>query len=165
MMNYGSVVMIFLLFVQSWAFGQTNAWNNILPLKSTRTDVEKALGSAMNHSVSREVVAYKTNEGKVSITYSTGPCRQKHNNGWNVPKYTVISISFIPDSKPTLADLGFEIDKFEKRPDSGILYATVYKNHRDGISITVRDTSGTVEFFNYFPRLADEHLRCSRGSS
>src|SRR5260370_28973458 len=84
---------------------QSNIWNGIIPLKSTRSDVEKILGPPTLDSKARDAADYKTKEGKVFILYSSGPCNVKPSNGWNIPELTVIQISFYPNFTPKLKDL------------------------------------------------------------
>ena len=146
--------------------GQPNAWNGIVPLISTRANVENILGkpTPMPHSVSPYIERYITKDGRISVTYSTGPCMVKSSNGWDVPEFTVVSILFHPDDLPKVADVKLDQQRFEKRPDQGVLYTTVYTSKTDGISLTVDDMGGSVVFFNYFPESKYDYLKCKKPS-
>ena len=140
---------------------QSNVWNGIVPLKSTRADVEKILGSPTPDSVARHAADYKTKDGKVFILYSTGPCNIKPSNGWDVPELTVIEIGFYPDVAPKLRDLKFDWEKFEKQPDPEILNVTYYTNETDGIVLTVENGDPeTVICFSYYPESKYNDLKC-----
>jgi hypothetical protein len=49
----------------SLSYAQTNGWKGIIPLKSTRAEVERLLGKPipMPHSVSPHIDRYKTKDG------------------------------------------------------------------------------------------------------
>lgn len=139
---------------------QTNSWEGITPLKSTRSDVEKLLGSPTPLSVAKYAAGYRGNEGKVNVLYSTGLCNVNPDHGWNVTEFTVISISYYPDHPPRLADLKIDRSKFERRPDPATLGSDFYTNEVDGIALTVDTSDNTVTRFQYFPASKDDYLMC-----
>ena len=144
---------------------QSNIWNGIVPLRSTRSDVEKILGLPTPDSVAHHAADYKTKDGKVFILYSSGPCNTKPSNGWNVPELTVILISFYPNVAPKLRDLRLDLKKFEKRPDPEILNEIYYTDELNGISLTVDSGDPeTVIGFRYFPESKYDYLKCSSRS-
>jgi|SRR5688572_8938159 len=141
---------------------QLNVWNGIVPLKSTRSDVEKVLGKPVAASVGKHAAFYETAGERVSILYSTGPCTVKPSHGWNVPELAVIDILVKPHKKPNLVDFKFDMTKFERHGDPEIRGLVYYTNEEDGISITVNETDATIEYVKYFPRLKDDRFRCPR---
>jgi hypothetical protein len=143
------------------AFPQANSWRNIVPLLSTREDVEKLLGAPTPESKAKDAAIYKTENEKVFVLYSTGSCEVKPSNGWNASRGTVITISVEPNRKVSFADLKLDDSNYEKRPDPEVVYVTSYINERDGISIDVNTDQGSVISFRYGPRAKDRHLRCS----
>lgn len=148
------------LLLMSFMCCQANEWHGIVPLKSTRADVEKILGKPTPDSIARHAAAYKTKNERVSVLFSTGPCNVKPSNGWNIPELTVISIMVEPDTKPKFTDFKFDEHRFEKRPDPKILDATHYTNENDGISIEVDETDGSIAYFRYFPASKNYDLKC-----
>ena len=74
---------------------QTRGWHGIVPLHSTRQDVERLLGS------SREGChcTYSLGNANVFVQYSVEPCLDVRERGWKVPKDTVINISVYPKVK------------------------------------------------------------------
>lgn len=141
---------------------QTNSWNGITPLKSTREEVEKLLGKPMPHSKAKDAASYKTKSERVFVLYSTGYCNIKPSNGWNIPKGKVIRITVEPDVKPKFAEFKFDESKYRKSQDSDYVDVTSYINEADGIGFEVNTGRGVIDHFRYFPELKDDHLICPK---
>lgn len=139
---------------------QTNVWNGIVPLKSTKEDVEKILGKPTLDSIAQAAAEYRTKDGKVFVLYSTGPCKVKPSNGWKIPKQTVISISFYPVDRPQFTDLQIDMQKFERHSDPEILHLIDYTNKTEGINLTIDESDGSVTRFSYFPESKYDYLKC-----
>jgi hypothetical protein len=144
---------------------QANSWHGIVPLRSTRADVEKLLGPPTPDSKAPYAADYKTNNERVFVLYSTGPCNVEPSHGWNVPRGTVINITVEPNIKPKFADLKIDESKYEKRRDPEILHAAYYTNEEEGVSITVNTDEGVVTAISYSPMSKDNHLRCPTSST
>ena len=139
---------------------QGNSWHCIVPLHSTRADVEKILGLPTPDSKAQDAADYRTANERVFVLYSTGSCDVKPSNGWNVSRGTVISITVEPKIKPKLADLKLDERKYEKRKDPEMLDYIYYTNEEEGVSITVNTEEGVVNTFRYSPMSKDKHLLC-----
>ena len=59
-----------------------NSWRGIVPLHSTRVDVEKLLGKPISSRGATFV--YDTNEQRINILYSSGKCVLSGSEKWNV---------------------------------------------------------------------------------
>jgi hypothetical protein len=151
-----------LLFPLMFACCESNEWNGIVPLKSTRVDVEKILGKPLPHSVAKHAAAYETKEERVSVTYSTGYCREDPNHGWDVPELTVISVMVTPNASPKLSDLKLDGGKFKKSQDPEILNLVYFTNEQDGVTVGADNWSDTVEWFRYTPQSAFNNLLCKK---
>lgn len=138
-------------------------WRGLVPLHSTRADVERLLGSP---SIDRsDITFYEFERESVSFHYAKGPCGVE-SSGWNVPRDTVISIWVTP--RPNLlklADLRLDESKYKKEKDTHVQYIVNYINDAEGISYEV-DTSaeGMVTLIEYLPAAKDAHLRCPTSS-
>src|SRR5687768_6482964 len=102
-------------------------WRKIVPMKSTRADVERLLGPGDRSNG----VVYELTDGVLSIEYSSGPCRKERRGGWNVPEGVVISFSFSAKNKQRESDLKLNRKKFRRVVDThthGIIY---YVNDED----------------------------------
>jgi hypothetical protein len=140
---------------------QSNSWQTIIPLRSTRADVEKVLGQPVDDSKAVDAVIYKTDNERIFVLYSTGPCNSKPSSGWNVAANTVISLSVDPNKKPRFSDYNLDESRYEKRPDREVRYLTYYINEQDGIRLVVNTEEGVIKTFEFLPKSEDYKLRCS----
>lgn len=115
---------------------QTKGWRDIVPLHSTRKDVERLLGVPQE---SRGVSStYQTDEGKVLAFYSAGPYEKGKSEGWNVPRDTVVSITFYPKGKMPVSDLRLNRTKYEKVGDAHADLVVYYFSKEDAVRISAR---------------------------
>ena len=129
-------------------------WRQIVPLKSTRSEVERMLGPR------KEVyfAVYHLKEGILDIEYSSGPCRPERKGGWNVPKDVVITLNFSPHRNRRIADLKLDPKKFRKVVDEHVIGILYYVNDEEGITYQVQ--RGKIDWVEYHPSKRDEHLYC-----
>lgn len=127
-------------------------WKGIVPLHSTRTDVERQLGSPV-HSC-EEACVYKAANAKVVIVYSTGSCQPGDSNRWRVPAGTVISLIVYPARNQRLKDLNLNFKSFEKTKDPELPGHWVYTDVRAGVSYQV--SRGRVLSIEWFPASRDD---------
>lgn len=150
-----------LLVLTSVGHPQVNSWRGILPLHSTRADVEKILGPPRPESKGIDASTYNTEGETVFILYSTGPCDMKPSNGWNAPRGTVIEVSVKPKVKPKFSNFKLDESKYEKNRDPELLDYTYYTDEENGISVTVNTAEGVVTNISYWPTSKQKYLRCS----
>jgi hypothetical protein len=131
-------------------------WRQIVPLKSTRAEVERRLGSTTGAYFGE----YELKEGSLFIEYSSGPCKPERKGGWNVTKDMVIRVRFWPKHRRRIADLKLDPKKFRKIVDDHVfgVGAFYYVNDEEGITYQVQ--SGKIDFVEYHPAKRDEHLYC-----
>lgn len=129
-------------------------WRKIVPLKSTRADVERLLGSKEKSYG----IVYELTSGVLSIEYSSGPCRKDRRGGWNVPEGIVISYSFSPKNKQRENDLKLTRRKFRRVVLSHTGGITYYINDVDGIMYVTQQ--GKVDSVEYYPPKKYRHLYC-----
>ena len=148
---------IILTLVATFAHAQTFAkdWQGIVPLRSTRTDVERILGQPKQYSVRGSL--YSLRREIVVIRYQHAPCNEEESRfgyGWNVPVGTVTEIGVIPRS--SIAKDKFVNDRFVTRDTGG---GVVYYNDID-IGLQVETFVNRVSLLNYAPEKTQEDLRC-----
>jgi hypothetical protein len=139
------------MFVPQTASGK--AWKGIVPLHSTRADVQKLLGAP-----TVEDSGYDIDGERVLITYSSQGCQEGLPGGWKVPADTVASISVSSAKEIKLADVLVPGKKYDQ------IYA-VHTPHVDYVDVQegVRyDTlDGSVLDITYVATEADDKkLRC-----
>ena len=132
-------------------------WRKIVPLKSTRADVERLLGPNENSYG----VIYEFKDGNLFIEYSSGPCRKDRKGGWNVRDGVVISFSFAAINKPPEADLKLNRKRFRRVVDTHTPSVSYYINDKDGIMYEIQ--RGRVHSVEYYPPKRYEHLHCRDG--
>ena len=136
------------------ATGHAQQWRKIVPLKSTRADVERLLGPG-DRSYG---VVYELKDGVLWIDYSSGPCRKERRGGWNVPEGVVISFSFSAKKKQRETDLKLNRKKFRRVIDTHTHGITYYISDADGIMYEIQQ--GKVDSVEYYPPKRYEHLYC-----
>ena len=155
------MILIYLILVlTSISQPQTNSWHGIVPLHSTRVDVEKILGPPRPESKGLDASTYKTGSDRVFVLYSTGPCDVTPSNGWNAPRGTVIQVSVEPNLKPKLSDFKLDPSRFKKNRDPEVLDYAYYTDDENGISITVNMIEGVGVSVSYWPTSKENYLRC-----
>jgi len=142
------------------SFGSVRAqeWRKLVPLKSTRADVEKLLGPAGGSYG----LVYELEDGNLAIEYSTGPCRPDRRGGWNVDENIVVSLHFSPKVKQRVVDLKIDRRKFKEEIDQHSNgFVRYYINNKDGIMYEVQQ--GEVGYVEYYPPSKYNHLQCGNG--
>ena len=134
-------------------YSYAKEWRSIIPLHSTRADVERLLGPPDDPNTGD----YHTKTERILIDYSRGLfCDQ--NNIWKVPKDTVVGIIVYPRKAPRLSSLKLNLNEFSQDQSGDVIGVNNYKNMKDGLRLTVID--GKVESFHYFPSAKDDAFRC-----
>src|SRR4051812_9171910 len=131
-------------------------WNNIVPLHSTRADVEQRFGKPTDPGKKSSAV-YDLNNEVVLIFFSSGaPCSSS--NRWNVSEGTVVDITVTPKKQLVFTEMNIDLEKYIKTVDPHYPHHTKYINKETGQSIIV--SNGEVQYFTYSPADRDNHLRC-----
>jgi hypothetical protein len=135
-------------------FGQTNAWNGLVPLRSTRADVEKLLGAPKENFFG--TFKYESKDGRVEVYYST----QKCDSAWNVPIGTVLRIMVYPNSLQgkNLKELKVDENKFSYTADDA--FFQTWTNPEAGLQY-YSDGRGDFISVTYLPKKSDNNLRCN----
>src|SRR5690242_3681166 len=136
-------LLVSILFVLTIApASSARGWRGIIPLHSTRADVESLLGKALPD---RDHL-YQTEDHFVSVDYAKGPC-EGWPSGWNVAANTVLSLSVRPNRDLTFSDLHVDESKFSMAFDDTL--TTYYANRREGIQYSISH-EGIVNSIKYF---------------
>jgi hypothetical protein len=128
-------------------------WKGIVPLHSTRADVERLLGQPVG-----EDSDYEVEGARVQFAYAERGCQEGIPGGWKVPPDTVVSITVSTLSETKVADLLVKDRSYEK----------IFKVHStevdyvdalEGIRFTT--DNGLVKSVTYFASGSDDRqLRC-----
>ncbi len=126
-------------------------WRGIIPLHSTRQDVERLLGTP------REIYYDLKNE-TVYIDFSSGTCQNAGPDSYKVQANTVTRIMVIPKSEPLLESLGLDISRYKESVDGHIQEHVFYYNEEMGESIETFENR--IESITYAPAASEASLRC-----
>ena len=132
-------------------------WRGLVPLKSSRADVERLLGKPTAQNP--DTAYYRLPSELAVIHFQMSGCDQFGFN-WNVPVNTVIGIGVIPRGvnriEPYLTQGNFIPDNYNDR-------FRHYDDETQGQSIEVY--GDIVTLLDYYPAAVDESLRCARVQS
>jgi hypothetical protein len=152
-----------LTFSISLISSRAKEWCGITPLKSTRTDVERILGTP-----SRErLPAYYLPDEIVYIEYAANPgCRMRlPTQNWNVPEDTVTGITRLLKKRMPLKSLQIDLAKFKKlKSDADVEGHFYYTNEDEGFTVIFESMPDSKEEFVtgyiYAPKAEDKALKC-----
>ena len=136
-----------LVFVQD-----TIGWRGIVPLRATRTQVERMVGA-----LNIQCQCYLTQSEIIRVKYARGPCKGDL-AGWNVPADTVLSVEIIPKEPLLFSEIKARTEDFVKTVDDTV--TTYYGNGEKGLRYSVTSL-GTVASVWYGPSVKDNRLRCA----
>ena len=127
-------------------------WRGLVPLHSTRQDVERVIGTPTDWY-------YNLRNETVYIQFSSGSCKDAANeDSYKVPAGTVTQIMVIPKSELPLKTLNVDITRYKKQVDGEIKEHVFYYKEGGGESIEVFD--GKVQSLTYTPLASEASLRC-----
>jgi len=130
-------------------------WRGIVPLMSTRTDVERLLGKPNNFGL------YELNGEAASVIYSDGPCQgwyrslEKVNCKCLVAKDTVLSILVEPRHFLKFSGLGIVKSKFTRTAIVTGSSLFSYSDLIEGIDYSVDESRDEVIDIEFLPSSAD----------
>ena len=151
-----AVLLTLNLFLYPTKLAAPEGWRGIVPLHSTRADVEALLGPGTSGCKCR----YYLDDVSVFFVYSSTNCKTSASAVWNVPIDTVLSISVHPKPSPKFSELRIDKTKFSERHDGHIADIVSYVNNDDGLIIEVNVERDIVMGYYYVPATKDQHLRC-----
>ena len=137
-------------------------WCSIVPLKSTRADVERVLKTKPVRCGGRSCL-YKLSDKNVLVYYAAEPtCRNDDaTTSWKVPADTVIQIIVHFKTPQKFSALDIDVTKYDRVPDKELHGLVYLSDYAQGVRM---ETSGDiVRAITYYPAATDDHLRCPKG--
>lgn len=154
------VFLFLLLTLLTVSSAEAKGWRGIVPLHSTRAEVERLLGPPTKRPTKYSAF-YRTENETLMINYGRGlPCGigEKYSQ-WRVPRGTVESIFITPNMGSPLSKLTIDESKFKKKSGGHRSEDIYYVNEQDGEALRVFQNE--VMDITYSPTASDEHLRCA----
>lgn len=127
---------------------QAKAWRGIVPLKSTRADVERQLGKA------NEYDSYQIENERATVFYYDGNCEDSTKCECLVPKGTVLRVSVAFDSPVKLSTLNIDKKQYTYRKAPSGEQST-YSDVNAGVVYAVDERRQIVVGVDYWPSNAD----------
>ncbi len=137
---------------------KAQGWRGLIPLHSTRADVERLLGPSSEPE--KFSVDYELGDSVVSVEYSSGPCRKEMKGGWNVARDTVISVRISLKEGARFSPSKIDKRKFKKERSSHTPRIIYYVNEEDGIMYEVQESM--VQSVEYYAASKDLYLECPK---
>lgn len=139
-----------------------NAWRGLLPLKSSRADVERLLGPPTG-SVANSY-SYETKEEKVRVLYSQGSCEPNLEGQWKVPADIVLAITVFPQTSILVNSLRLDMTIYKRGQEGHPENWVWYVSSETGVMVHAIQKNGGEEVMSttYRPAKKDEHLRCPK---
>lgn len=157
-MSFTRTILICCSLVVIASLSHAKEWHGIVPLHSTRADVERILGPAKDPS-KEHVSRHETENEVVLVEYATGPpCGISGSSMWQVPRGTVVGMTVSPKRELPFSDLHLDKSNYKVTDGGHVPGYTYYTDEREGVQIEV--TRGLVMSTTYFPRAKDGYLRC-----
>jgi hypothetical protein len=164
-MTHTLTVLLMITFV---AMPVQRSYRGVIPLESTRKDVEKLLGKP--NDPYRGI--YNFRDETVTFVYSKNGCTPATKvegwpiapiEGWNVPADTVLFVNVNLRKQIPLHSLGIDMKNFKKvRGDSDVPSHFKYVDEDAGFTIDLNGDGGseTVRGYIYSPAAKYNQLRC-----
>ena len=129
---------------------QAKAWRGIVPLKSTRADVERLLGVPGKHG------RYQFDKERAYVNYAgAGPCHPVNGCLCLVSEDIVISIRVELEVEMRFSRLNLDYKKYEKLISPQDPNLASYSNAYEGIIYTVDLKNDDVTAIEYLPTAKD----------
>jgi hypothetical protein len=150
------IVLSILIFVSViFCYGQTNSWQNLTPLLSTRTDVERLLGKPKEDK--NFCCRYETLKEQISVHYATGKCKE----GWNIQKDTLLSLTVSPNSGVALSFDELKLNRNEFSLSADDAFHGTWTNAEQGLQYHFSNIDRELRSITYLPKKSDNNLRCN----
>jgi len=133
----------------------SKAWRGIVPLKSTRVDIERRFGKPDKWG------GYDLKDERVSFDYRNDPCKGPYlslgadNCKCLADEEAVMSILVEPLIKRRASALKLDVKTFKKTPINPFPHTFEYYNPTEGIVYTVDEVDDEIKHITYYPSLED----------
>lgn len=154
-------LLISLLLICSYVISSTaKEWCGIVPLHSTRAEVERRL-KVKPERCGGNACLYDLSDKTVFILYAAEPTCQNDDatTSWKVPADTVIQITVNFKTPQRFSALDIDVTKYDRVPDKELHGLVYLSDYAQGVRM---ETSGdSVRAITYYPAAMDDRLRCS----
>jgi hypothetical protein len=138
---------------------EAKEWCGIVPLHSTRADVERLLKVKPERCRSNACL-YDLPDKTVFVFYAgESSCRNDDvTTSWKVPRDTVIQITVRFKTPQPFSALDIDVTKYDRMPDKELHGLVYLSDYAQGVRMETRGDS--VRAITYYPASKDDNLRC-----
>ena len=130
-------------------------WRGIVPLKSTRSDVERLLGKPSPGNM-KFYVTYELESEQVRVRYADKTlCTRTDDCECHVPDDTVLTVVVRLKNKPKFSTLGLDMSKFHPIVNPENPNNVAYSNSDAGIMYVTSKRDDLVSYVQYSPTAQD----------
>lgn len=115
-------------------------WRTLVPLVTTRTQVEAELGPQV--SGTEYILVYDTTEERLTVWYGGAKKAPSADCDWGIADETVFKFLLAPKKEIRLVDMNIDLSNFHKQKALEMVSDYYYYNENEGITITTRMTDG-----------------------
>jgi len=136
---------------------QVNAepWRGIVPLKSSRSDVERLLGKPLPGNM-KFYVTYQLESEEVRVSYADKSlCPRTDDCKCRVPDDTVLNVVVRLKNKLSFSSLGLDMSKFHPIVNPENSNNVAYSNSDAGIMYVISKRDDLVSYIQYGPTAKD----------
>ena len=146
--------------IRSQPRAAVNSWQGLVPLRSTRAEVERLLGPSKS-SLS-EIYVYDTSEHRVSVSYASDLCSVNGANPIGAASDIALKIAVSPKKVLLVRDLHLNRDKYKRIQDDHPENSVHYLNSFDGITVDAIVNNGCEQVVGilYHASARDREFRC-----
>jgi hypothetical protein len=148
--------------IRSEPHAVVNSWQGIVPLGSTRAEVEQLLGPPK--SSLGEIYLYDTSENRVGVSYTSDPCSVNGANPTGAATDVALKIVVSPKKVLLVQDLHLNKDKYKRIQDDHPENSVHYLNSLDGITVDAILNNGCEQVvgISYHATARNRELRCGK---
>ena len=128
--------------------------DGIVPLRSTRLDVEKRFGRSTDSCN----CIFRTAKENIAFDYAVAPCEGRL-YGWTVPKDTVLAFTITPKVPIPASEISLDPNRFVKTQSQDENVTVYYTSVRDGIKYAVQENQ--LIYIQHLPSTKDYRVRCA----
>ena len=144
-------------------FGQNNSWNGIVPLYSTKSDVEKIPSIKQDKCLVAKntyYCSYLLENQRITVNYAQDKCKGEI-PGFDVPRDTVLTISVydLKEANELFRSLKKNKDKFFLTIDD--VFHGFWTNAEEGIRYPFSNSDKAPTSVIFIPKRTDDKLRCN----
>src|SRR5687767_2190821 len=116
------ILILVVPFSTGFSAGKDAAWRRIVPLVSTREEVEKLLGKPekeidenLDENDRAFIAEYQLADGELRVAYGVGGCSSIHEQNYFAPKWTVLQVIYYPEESVEFEKLELDLKKLKTK--------------------------------------------------